>query len=132
MSQIPCALIIVLSVEVPYSTVSGVPVKNAIRAAGVTVTSTKNVTWNLPRATGGRTCVLSDAAGNNITISTQSFDSDDSRDAAIQMYNANPIGRGRPAGSLIVPGSQLVYITPAGSEIIKEIGAEPVSRPGLK
>ncbi|MGB7787555.1 hypothetical protein [Methanoregula sp.] len=62
---IPCALIIVVSVELPYSTVSGEPVKNAIRVAGVTVTSTKNVTWNLPGATGGKTCVLSDAAGNN-------------------------------------------------------------------
>jgi hypothetical protein len=122
MFLIPCFLIIFVATEVPYATVSGEPVSDAIRAAGITVTSTTDRTWNLPGATGGKTYVLSDAAGNNVTISTQSFDSADSRDAAIRLYNAHPVGRGHPVGSLIVLGSQLVYITPANSEIIQDIG----------
>jgi hypothetical protein len=122
MFLIPCFMIIFVSAEVPYSMVSGEPVKEAIKAAGITVTSTRDVTWNLTGATGGRTFVLSDAAGSTVTISTQSFDSAESRDAAIRLYNAHPVGRGRPVGSLIVLGSQLVYVTPANSEILQEIG----------
>jgi hypothetical protein len=120
---LPFILIILMGGEVPYSVISGEPVKDAIKAAGVTVISTSDSTWNLPGATGGKTYVLSDAAGNTVTISTQSFDSADSRDAAIRLYNSHPVGRGHPVGSLIVIGSQLAYITPANSEILKEIGA---------
>ena len=119
---LPFILIILMGGEVPYSVISGEPVKDAIKAAGVTVISTSDSTWNLPGATGGKTYVLSDAAGNTVTISTQSFDSADSRDAAIRLYNSHPVGRGHPVGSLIVIRSQLVYITPANSEILKEIG----------
>lgn len=130
MFLIPCVMIIFVAAEVPYSTVSGEPVKDAAIAAGITVTSVKDSTWNLPGATGGKTYVLSDTAGNTVTISTQSFDSADSRDAVIRLYNAHPVGRGRPVGSLIVVGSQLVYVTPANSEILNEIG--PALRNRLK
>jgi hypothetical protein len=130
MFLIPCVMIIFVAAEVPYSTVSGEPVKDAAIAAGITVTSVKDSTWNLPGATGGKTYVLSDTAGNTVTISTQSFDSADSRDAVIRLYNAHPVGRGHPVGSLIVLGSQLVYVTPANSEILNEIG--PALRNRLK
>jgi hypothetical protein len=130
MFLIPCVMIIFVAAEVPYSTVSGEPVKDAAIAAGITVTSVKDSTWNLPGATGGKTYMLSDTAGNTVTISTQSFDSADSRDAVIRLYNAHPVGRGHPVGSLIVLGSQLVYVTPANSEILNEIG--PALRNRLK
>ncbi|MGA2918160.1 hypothetical protein [Methanoregula sp.] len=130
MFLIPCVMIIFVAAEVPYSTVSGEPVKDAAIAAGITVTSVKDSTWNLPGATGGKTYVLSDTAGNTVTISTQSFDSADSRDAVIRLYNAHPVGRGHPVGSLIVLGSQLIYVTPANSEILNEIG--PALRNRLK
>jgi len=130
MFLIPCFLIIFVAGEVPYAKVSGEPVTDALRAAGVTVTSTKEVTWNLTGATGGKTYLLTDAAGNTVTIATQSFDSADSRDAAIRLYNAYPVGRGHPAGNLLVVGSQLVYVTPSNSEVLKEIG--PLLRNSLK
>jgi hypothetical protein len=130
MFLIPCFLIIFVAQEVPYSAVYGEPVKDALAGAGVTVTSTKDVTWNLPGATGGKIYVLSDASGNTVTISTQSFESAETRDAVIQLYNTQTVGRGHPVGNLIVIGSQLVYVTPANSEILREIG--PVLRHRLK
>lgn len=125
---IPFGLIILLNTEVPYTVVSGEPVKEALTSAGVTVTSVKESTWNLTGATGGRTYVLTDREGNTVTIATQSFADADARDAAIRLYNSHPVGRGRPVGSLVVIGSQLVYVTPANSDVLKEIGPALRSR----
>jgi hypothetical protein len=126
----PCFLIIFVAQEVPYSVVPGEPVKDALAASGISVISTKDSTWNLPGATGGKTYVLTDASGNTVTISTQSFESAEARDAVIRLYNSQTVGRGRPVGSLIVVGSQLVYVTPANSGILQEIG--PALRNRLK
>ena len=125
---LPFGLIVFLSLEVPYATVTGEPVKEALAAAGVTVTSVKDTTWNLTGATGGKTYVLTDRNGNTVTIATQSFESAEARDAAIRVYNSHPVGRGKPVGSLVVVGSQLVYVTPANSEILQEIGPALKSR----
>jgi hypothetical protein len=124
MFLIPCIMIIFVSEEVPYRIVPGEPVRDAAQAMGISVTSVKDTTWNLPGATGGKTYILSDSAGNVVTISTQAFDSAESRDAAIQLYNANPVGRGKPLGSLMVVGQHLVYITPPNSEILQRIAPE--------
>ncbi|MDD1694481.1 MAG: hypothetical protein LUQ71_07135 [Methanoregula sp.] len=121
MFLIPCALIIFVSEEVPYRVVAGEPVRDAAQAAGITITSVRDTTWNLTGATGGKTYVLSDRSGNVVTLSTQAFDSEESRDAAIRLYNAHPLGRGKPVGSLLVVGQHLVYVTPANSEILAEI-----------
>jgi hypothetical protein len=124
MFLIPCVMIIFVSEEVPYRIVPGEPVKDAAQAAGITIASVKESTWNLTGATGGKTYVLTDRAGNTVTMSTQAFDSAASRDAAIRLYNSHPLGRGKPVGSLLVVGQNLVYVTPANSEILTEIAAE--------
>jgi hypothetical protein len=124
MFLIPCIMIIFVSGEVPYRIVPGEPVRDAAQSTGITVTSVRDTTWNLPGATGGKTYILSDRAGNVVTIATQAFDSAESRDAAIRLYNAHPVGRGKPLGSLVVVGQQLVYVTPANSEILQRIAPE--------
>jgi hypothetical protein len=124
MFLLPCVMIILISEEEPYYPVSGEPVKDAAQAAGITVTNVKDTVWSLSGATGGKTYVLSDSSGNVVTVSTQSFDSAESRDAAIRLYNAHPVGRGKPVGSLVVVGQILVYITPANSEILQKIAPE--------
>ena len=124
MFLIPCIMIIFISEEVPYRIVPGEPVRDVAQAMGISVTSVKDTTWNLPGATGGKTYVLTDSAGNVVTVSTQVFDSAESRDAAIRLYNANPVGRGKPMGSLMVVGQHLIYITPANSEILQRIAPE--------
>jgi len=124
MFLIPCIMIIFISEEVPYRIVPGEPVRDVAQAMGISVTSVKDTTWNLPGATGGKTYVLTDSAGNVVTVSTQAFDSAESRDAAIRLYNANPVGRGKPMGSLMVVGQHVVYVTPANSEILQRIAPE--------
>lgn len=121
---IPVGIIIFVAVESPYHQVSGEPVNEAAQATGITVTSVKDSTWNLPGATGGKTYVLTDNTGEVVTISTQSFDSATSRDAAIRLYNAHPVGHGKPVGGLVVLGQQLVYVTPAHSDILTRLAPE--------
>jgi hypothetical protein len=124
MFLIPVGLIIFVSGEVPYHLVAGEPVRDAAQSTGITVTSVKDAAWNLPGATGGKTYVLADNDGNVVTISTQAFDSADARDAAIRLYNAHPLGRGKPVGSLLVVGQHLVYVTPAQSPILERVAPE--------
>ena len=121
---LPFVLILVIAEESPYHTVSGEPVNEAALATGITVTSVKDTTWNLPGATGGKIYVLTDNTGEVVTVSTQSFDSAQSREAAIRLHNAHQVGRGKPVGSLIVLGQQLVYVTPANSDILKKLAPE--------
>jgi hypothetical protein len=118
---IPFGLIILVSEEVAYSNVPEEPVKIAAQAAGISVSFVKDITWNLPGATGGRLYILTDRAGNTVTISTQSFESAASRDAAIRLYNAHPVGRGKPVGTMLVTGQHLVYATPANSPVLAEL-----------
>jgi hypothetical protein len=122
----PFILVIFLERESPYEAVKGEPVTEAATATGISVSSIKDTFWNVSGATGGKTYVLTDTAGNTVTIATQSFDSAESRDAAVLQYNAQPVGRGRPVGDLIVIHNQLIYITPANSPILTELG--PVLR----
>ncbi|MCK9631245.1 MAG: hypothetical protein M0R30_06335 [Methanoregula sp.] len=124
MFLIPCGLIVFISGEVPYRLVPGEPVKDAAQAAGITITSVKDTTWNLTGATGGKVYVLTDSSGNVVTMSTQAFNSAESRDAAILLYNAHPVGKGKPVGSLLVVGQYLVYVTPANSGILETIAPE--------
>ena len=118
---IPVGLTIFVAGEVPYRVVSGEPVKDAAQISGITMTSVKDTMWNLPGAIGGKTYMLTDSSGDIVTVSTQSFDSADTRDAAVRLYNAHPIGKGRPAGSMIVVGQQLVFVTPPNSAILEHI-----------
>lgn len=121
---LPFGLILVIAEESSYHQVSSEPVNEAAKATGIAVTSIKDSTWNIPGATGGKTYVLTDNTGEVVTISTQSFDSATSRDAAIRLYNVQPVGRGHPVGSLVVLGQHLVYVTPAHSDILARLAPE--------
>jgi hypothetical protein len=121
MFLIPCGLVILASQEATYHQISGEPVSEAANVTGITITSVKATQWNLPGAMGGKTYVLADKEGNILTLETQAFDSADSRDAAIRLYNSHPVGRGKPVGSLLVVGQHLAYATPANSPILEKI-----------
>lgn len=121
---IPFVMIMAIWETEPYYVVPGESIADSVKAAGITVVSEKDSTWNVNGATGGKTYVLSDKSGNSVTISTQAFDSAESRDAAIQLYNSNTVGKGKPVGSLFVVGEHLVYVTPSNSGILKDLSAE--------
>jgi hypothetical protein len=121
---IPFGFILIAAEESPYHPISGEPVSDALKVTGISISSVKDTTWNLPGATGGKTYVLTDNTGEIVTISTQSFDSAESRDAAIRLYNAHPVGHGKPIGSLVVSGQRLIYVTPANSDILQRLAPE--------
>jgi len=121
---IPVGVIILVAEESPFHQVSGEPVNEVAQATGIRVASVRDSTWNLSGSTGGKTYVLTDNAGEVVTVSTQAFDSAESRDAAIRMYNSYPVGRGHPVGSLMVVGQYVIYVTPAQSDIMRRLAPE--------
>ena len=126
MMLLPCLMLPLLYAESPYRTVAGEPVKDAIKTAGITVTSVKDTRWNQPGATGGKTYVLSDNEGNTVTIAAQAFDSAESREAAIRLYNSYTVGKGRPVGKLFVVNQYVVYVIPADSPVLTTLVPELV------
>jgi hypothetical protein len=118
---LPIGWMLVFYPAEPYHVVSGEPVREAVQAAGITVVRVTDSTWPIAGATGGKTYTLSDENGNLYSVQTQSFDSAGSRDAAVQVYTAQSVGRGRPSGKLIVVGNQLVYVNPYTSGILDRI-----------
>lgn len=122
--MLPICWILIGMTSEPYHVVGGEPLREAAQAAGITVVSATDSTWPVAGATGGKTYTLSDENGNIYTIRTQAFDSAESRDAAVQVYNAQSVGRGRPVGKLIVVGNYLVYVQPFTSGILKRIAPE--------
>ncbi|MDP3563893.1 MAG: hypothetical protein Q8R70_05330 [Methanoregula sp.] len=124
MVLLPLGLVFIAAEVSPYHQVSGEPVNEAATATGITVASVKDTTWNLPGATGGKTYVLTDKTGETVIVSTQSFESAASRDAAVRSHNAQTVGKGKPVGSLVVLGQHLVYVTPANSDILKRLAPE--------
>ncbi|HNX18535.1 MAG TPA: hypothetical protein PKM50_09460 [Methanoregula sp.] len=118
---LPFLLIGLIYAETPYRMVAGEPVKDAAIAMGITIKSVKDTHWNLAGATGGKNYVLSDTEGNVVTIAVQSFDSAESRDAAIRLYNTYTIGKTKPVGNLVVVGQYLVYVTPANSPVLAKL-----------
>jgi hypothetical protein len=121
---LPIGWMLVFYAAEPYHVVSGEPLKDAAQVAGIKVVNATDSTWPVPGATGGKTYTLSDENGKIYTVQSQSFDSAASRDAAIQVYNAQSVGRGRPVGKLIVIGNHLIYVKPYTSEILKRIAPE--------
>lgn len=124
MLMLPFLWILVGTTTEPYHVVSGEPLRDAAQAAGIKVVSVTDTTWPVAGATGGKTYTLSDENGNTYTIMTQKFDSAASRDAAVVVYNAQSVGRGRPIGRLIPVGDYLIYIQPYTSGILKRIAPE--------
>jgi len=121
MFLLPCLMLGLIFEEAPYHTVAGEPVKEAADAAGISVVSVKGTLWNLTGAVGGKTYTLTDPAGDTAIIATQAFDSAESRDAAIRLYNSHPLGKGKPVGSMIVVGQYIVYATPSNSPIFAQL-----------
>jgi hypothetical protein len=121
---LPIGWMLVFYSAEPYHVVSGEPLRDAAQAAGINVVSATDSTWPVAGATGGKTYTLSDETGNIYTVQTQLFDSAGSRDAAIQVFNAQSVGRGRPVGKLIIVGNHLLYVKPYTSEILKRIAPE--------
>ena len=121
---VPIGWILVFSAAEPYHVVSGEPLRDAAQAAGIKVVNATDSTWAVPGASGGKTYTLSDENGNIYTVQSQSFDSAASRDAAIQVYNAQSVGRGRPVGKLFIVGNNLIYVKPYTSVILKRIAPE--------
>jgi hypothetical protein len=121
MFLLPCLMLGLIFEEAPYHTVAGEPVKEAADAAGISVVSVKGTLWNQTGAVGGKTYTLTDPAGDTAIIATQAFDSAESRDAAIRLYNSHPLGKGKPVGSMIVVGQYIVYATPSNSPIFAKL-----------
>jgi len=121
---IPIGWILVGFTAEPYHVVSGEPLREAAQAAGIKVVSATDSTWPVAGAMGGKTYTLSDENGKIYTVKTQVFDGAASRDAAVILYNAQSVGRGRPVGKLIVVGNQLVYVQPYTSGVLERIAPE--------
>jgi hypothetical protein len=121
MILLPVGWILVVSTAEPYHVVHGEPLREAVEASGIKVVSAVDYTLPIPGATGGKIYTISDENGNLFTIQTQSFDSAESRDAAIQLHNAQLAGRGKPVEELVVVGNHLIYAKPYMIEIVKKI-----------
>jgi hypothetical protein len=121
---VPFGLVLLTFPAQPHSIVSGEPVREAAHAAGITVENVTNTSWPLSGAIGGRSYILADQMGNTVIIQTQSFDSAQSRDAAIQTFAAQSVGKGRPIETLVVIGNHLVVVGPDPGGILNRIGPE--------
>jgi hypothetical protein len=122
--MLPIGWLLVSYTAEPYHVVSGEPLRVAAQAAGITVVNVTDSLWPVAGATGGKIYTLSDESGNIYTVRTQAFDSAESRNAAVLLYNSQSVGRGTPVGKLIVVGNYLVYVKPYTSEILKKIAPE--------
>ena len=124
---IPLGIVILAGSHAPYYAVSGEPVKDILEKKGINVTSVSDTHWDIPGATGGKTYVLTDADNQQTIISTQNFDSEESRDAAIRTWHTSQAGRGKPAGNLIVVGQHIVVISQPSRPVMDVLGPELVN-----
>ena len=122
--MLPLGWVMVAFPAEPYRIVMGEPISEAVQNAGLTIVNATNVTWNFPGALGGKVYVLKDKSGNMLTIQTQLFDSPGSRDAAIQAHSAQSVGKGKPIGTIVVIGQEIVYIPPDQGGILINLGPE--------
>jgi hypothetical protein len=121
---VPLGWVMVAFPAEPYRIVMGEPITEAAQAAGLTIVNATDVTWNIPGALGGKTYVLADKSGNLLTVQTQLFDSPASRDAAIQAHSAQTVGKGKPIGTIVIIGQEVVYIPPDQGGILVNLGPE--------
>jgi hypothetical protein len=127
---IPIGALMVMTSPEPYHVTTGTQLREAADTTGLKIIQDLNVTLRLPGATGGHSYMVEDKDGNTFTIFTQSFDSEESRDAAIKAHNAQAVGKGRPLGELIVIGDQLIYIHPTSGAVRKTIVPELLKKKG--
>jgi hypothetical protein len=113
----------------PYTMVPDQPLLTAVHNAGAVVCDTTSTHWNVPGATGGDTYVIStdckaQTSANTITVQVQAFDSQASRDAAVQTYNTMTVGKGKPVGNLFEYNQYVIYVTPPNTNLMRQIGVE--------
>ncbi|MBP1929192.1 hypothetical protein J2741_001739 [Methanolinea mesophila] len=121
---IPFGWVFVLFPGHTYYVKTGEPLQQAAQNAGLTIVNTSPVQWPFPGATGGTRYILEDSAGNTVTVQTQTFESMQSRDAAIQAFSAQTVGKGRPIGTILVHGQELIYIPADQTGILALIASE--------
>jgi hypothetical protein len=121
---VPFAMIVLAYPAEPYHPGPGEPVREAAEKAGIRVTNATPVTWPLKGALGGNKYTLTDETGNTLFVQTQRFDSARSRDGAIMVFSAQSAGKGRPVGTLIVVGDQVIHVAPDTRGIVGRIGPE--------
>jgi len=126
---IPIGLCFYTAPAEPYTTIPEDPLLTAVHQAGAVICDTTNTQWDVPGATGGKTYVVSydcknQNSANTITVQIQAFDSQESRDAAVMMYNTMTVGKGRPTGNLFAYRQYLIYVTPPNTPLMKSIGVE--------
>lgn len=95
----------------PYFVVKGEPLREAADAAGLDIIHAEDVLWPFPGATGGRIYILQDDNGNTISIQTQRFESEETRNAVIRTYSAQGTGKGMTVGRMLVVGHEVIYIS---------------------
>jgi hypothetical protein len=121
---LPFGWVFVIYPAHPYYIVNGEPLKEAAQSAGITVTHTEDILWPFPGATGGKIYLLEDDAGNTLMIQTQAFDSAENRNAALLTYSAQTTGKGKPVGTVLVVGHEVIYISPDQGGILAKIAPE--------
>lgn len=121
---VPIGVLMIWTNPEPYHVTTGDLLREAAEASGLKVVSDKNITLTVGGATGGHSYIVEDKDGRTFIIYSQSFDSAESRDAAIRAHHAQSVGKGRPLGELIVVGDQLIFIHPNSGAIRKTIVPE--------
>jgi hypothetical protein len=121
---IPFGLIVLTVPPETYHRVTGEPVRVAADAAGVHVINSTNTSWKEPGAKGGNTYTLQNDAGHTVTIHTQKFDSQETRDAAVRKFYSFTVGKIRPVWHLEIIGDHIILIGPDSGGILKNISAE--------
>jgi hypothetical protein len=117
---IPLGAILVFATHEPYQIITGDIISDAAHNAGLTVVGSTNSSLNFPGATTGKSYTISDKDGRQYVIFVQKFDSENSRDGAVRLYNAHSVAKGRPPGEIIIVGDSIIYV-PSPSGPIKNI-----------
>jgi len=117
---VPIGAIMVLATPEPYHVITGDIISDAANKAGLNVVSSANGTLIFQGATAGKSYTIADKDGHLYILYIQAFDSEQSRDAAIRLYTAHAVAKGKPPGELIIVGDTLVYI-PSPSAPIKQL-----------
>lgn len=121
---VPFVYICIVLAPEPFYRVNGDPVLEVAQITGLTTVNVTPVQWSYQGATGGNTYILEDETGNTLTLQTQTFESENSRNAAVQTFNAQTVGKGKPTGTLMIIGHLLIYLPLDQHGIIPRIASE--------
>lgn len=125
---VPIGALMLWTSPEPYHITTGDLLRRSAENAGLKVIKDVNATLRLEGATAGHVYTIEDKDGNIYTVFAQSFDSAESRDAAIKAHNSQSVGKGRPLGELIIVGDQLIVIHPASGAVREIIVPELIKK----